>query len=155
MNNNNGSEQHDTFDFDLEKDESTSQDKYEEFLSKLNDIKNEIKDLLSQFYNDLNEMKHDDNNTNQPSNLNASTAIQRSIRRTRKNRHAPLNISKNLSSEQRTRVINFMNQEEVLDEIRSIEPSIRIHYVKEMIHDKLDINLSMYTASKLLNVISL
>ena len=61
MNNNNGSEQHDTFDFDLEKDESASQDKYEEFLSKLNDIKNEIKDLLSQFYNDLNEMKHDDN----------------------------------------------------------------------------------------------
>lgn len=153
--NNNSSEQHDPFDFSLANDESASQDKYEEFLSKLNDIKNEIKDLLSQFYNDLNEMKHEDNNTNQPSDINDSTAIQRSIRRTRKNRHAPLNTSKNLSSEQRTKVINFMNQEEVLDEIRSIEPTIRMHYVKEMIHDKLDINLSMYMVSKLLNVISL
>ena len=110
-------------------------------ISELNALKEE---LINNSY--TIEKKNDSDNNNSQNNCSLKP-----IRR-RTNRSFPLNRSKFLNEEQRDQVLQFAsdNKEEIMNQPRSN----RIPYLQNLVYNKLDINLSLYMAGKVIQIIS-
>ncbi|KAK8877919.1 hypothetical protein M9Y10_004682 [Tritrichomonas musculus] len=73
--------------------------------------------------------------------------------RRRTNRSFPLNKSKFLNDEQRDQVLEFANQNKEL--IKNQPIANRIPFLQNLVHEQLNINLSIYMTTKLINLLNI
>ncbi len=89
--------------------------------------------------------------SNQPTEPQIDPQIEHTVRR-RTNRAFPLNKSKFLNVEQRDQVLQYAsdNKETIMNQPRAN----RIQYLQNLVREQLNINLSLYMAGKLIQIIS-
>ncbi len=73
--------------------------------------------------------------------------------RRRTNRSFPLNKSKFLNDEQRDQVLEFANQNKEL--IKNQPIANRIPFLQNLVREQLNINLSIYMTTKLINLLNI
>ncbi|KAK8885999.1 hypothetical protein M9Y10_041458 [Tritrichomonas musculus] len=73
--------------------------------------------------------------------------------RRRTNRSFTLNKSKFLNDEQRDQVLEFANQNKEL--IKNQPIANRIPFLQNLVHEQLNINLSIYMTTKLINLLNI
>lgn len=134
----------------------TSIERIDQIISELNALK---EDLLKQT-EQPNEQKNDDTTpeTNSQtsaepnSQTNEQSNSERQIRR-RTNRSFPLNKSKYLNEEQRDQVLQFANENK--ESIKNQPSSNRIQFLQNMVHEQLNINLSLYMTGKIISLLKI
>ena len=88
------------------------------------------------------------NQSNEPS---TEQPTEQPIRR-RTNRSFPLNRSKFLNEEQRDQVLQFASDNK--DTIMNQPRSNRIPFLQNLVHEQLNINLSLYMTGKIIQIFS-
>ena len=153
----------------------TSIERIDQIISELNALKEDLlkqteqtkQSLAEELRSEPNEQKNDDttpeNNAEPTSETNsqrperseaqsAETNSERQIRR-RTNRSFPLNKSKYLNEEQRDKVLQFANENK--ESIKNQPSSNRIQFLQNMVHEQLNINLSLYMTGKIISLLKI
>lgn len=123
----------------------------------INDSQIDINQSLSELVNQLNELRSEVNKLLNRLNKRIKTDIlnQNDVKTIHKrvNRTSPINTSKYLNEEQRDKVLEFIQQEDILNRIR--KSNQKVIFVKRLVKESLGISLTPYMTTKIINLIKL
>ena len=126
------------------------QQRIDQIISELLALKEELNNQSNQPTETSTEQPNE-SQSNQPTEQPIDPQVEHPIRR-RTNRAFPLNKSKFLNVEQRDQVLQYAsdNKETIMNQPRAN----RIQFLQNLVREQLNINLSLYMAGKLIQIIS-